>query len=329
MLTEPDYSRQEGAVDLAVMQQSKIGIVGIGSFSQTALNFVRMGVGQFWACDPDSVEPRNVTSQGFTWHDAQQRRPKVDAFRDECLAINPDVRVETLAADFVTLPDARLKALLKDTSLLLMTTDHHPAQARGALAALVCDRPVILASIYRLGRAGEIIFQYPGQTFACYRCITRERYEHVARQQAPATGTANGSLPFAAQMVDANVGHLAVGILHKWHGATENRFAQWIDRLGDRNFVQIRMDPDYRLGDDDLFGRVFGHDEQTFCFDTIWQPGSAELNPHCPDCHGRGATVAGRWREETTEMERLACGCLAQRGRGCDGDCGHMWGCGH
>jgi molybdopterin/thiamine biosynthesis adenylyltransferase len=324
MLTQLDYSRQEGAADLDVLRQSKLMITGNGSFSQTTLNLVRMGVGKIVFCDPDSVEPRNVTSQGFTWDDAVQRRLKVDALRDGCLAINPNIQIETLAEDFVTLPDARLKKLLDETSLLLMMTDHHPAQARGALAALVCDRPVILASIYRLGRAGEIIFHYPGQTFACYRCITRERYEHVARQQAPATGAANGSLPFAAQMVDSIVGHLAVGLVHKWHGAPENRFAQWIDRLGDRNFIQVRMDPDYRLGDDDIFGRVFGHDEQTFCFDTIWQPGSAELNPRCPDCHGRGAMVEGRWREETTEIERLPCGCLAQRGRGCNGDCGPM-----
>ncbi len=319
MLAELDYSRQEGAVDLDVLRKAVIGITGIGSFSQSALNFVRMGVGRMWICDPDVVEPRNVTSQGFTWQDACQRQLKVEAFRDECLAINPDVRIETLAEDFVAIPDARLKALLAETSLLLMTTDHHPAQARGALAALVCDTPVILASLYRRGRAGEIVFHYPGQTRACYRCITRERYEHVARQTAPATGTANGSLPFAPQVVDGIVGHLAIGMLHKRHGAVDNTFAKWIDRLADRNFIQIRMDPDYRLGDDDIFGQVFGHHEQTFCFDTIWQPGSAELNPRCPDCHGLGATVAGRWREETTEIVRMpCCGCLLQRGRLCE-----------
>lgn len=214
MLGQLDYARQEGAADLDVMRNSSVTMVGTGSASHLAISLIRMGLAHLRLFDPDIIEPRNVTSQGFTWSDAVQRRRKVDALRDECLAINPNAVIEALPEDFVRVPDARLKAILQTTSLLLMTTDHHPAQARGALAALVCDVPVILASLYRRGRAGEIAFQWPGKSKVCYRCIARERYEHVARRQAPATGTANGSLPFAPQIVDAIVGHLAVAMLH-------------------------------------------------------------------------------------------------------------------
>lgn len=320
MQPQLDYSRQKGATDLEVMQKSHLMIVGTGSASHLAVTMTRMGLGKLTACDPDVVEPRNVTSQGFTWRDAQEGRFKVTALRDECRAINPDVEFNAMAEDFVRIPDDRLKRILGTTDLLVMTTDHHPAQARGALAALVCNKPVILASLYREGRAGEIIFQYPGETKACYRCITRERYQYVARKEAPETGAAEGSLPFAPQIVDGIVGHLLIGMLHKCHGDGANRFAAWIDRLGDRNFIQVRMAPAYRLGDEDIFGNVFGHHEQVFCFDTIWQPGSAELQPECADCHGRGAMQPGRW-DETTEIERLTCGCLVQRGQPCCGDC--------
>lgn len=320
MQPQLDYSRQQGAADLEVMRKSHVMMVGTGSASHVAVSLVRMGLGKLTICDPDVVEPRNVTSQGFTWQDAREGRFKVMALRDECLAINPHAEIDTMAEDFVRVSDDRLKQILATTTLLLMTTDHHPAQAHGALAALICDVPVILASLYRQGRAGEIVFQYPDVTAACYRCITRERYQYVARREAPETGTAEGSLPFAPQIVDGIVGHLSNAVLHKRHGDGANRFAAWIDRLGDRNFIQVRMDPDYRLGDEDIFGNVFGHGEQTFCFDTIWQPGSAELQSECPDCHGRGAMQPARLGE-TTEIERLTCGCLVQRGQACCGDC--------
>ena len=47
------------------------------------------------------------------------------------------------------------------------------------------------------------------------------------------------------------------------------------------------MDPDYMLGDTDIFGEVLGHDEQVFAFDSIWQPGTSEHDPYCPDCARR------------------------------------------
>jgi hypothetical protein len=227
----------------------------------------------------------------------------------ECRSIDPAVHIVPVMADFVSLPDVDLKRIMRDATLLIMSTDHHPAQARGALAGLVCDVPVLLASIYRRGRAGEIIYTYPGQTRACYRCITRERYEYVARQRTSGTGDAVGSLPFAAAIVDAIVGHLAVGILHKRHGA-ENPYAHWIDELGQRNFIQTRMDPHYRLDGEDLFGDVLGRHEKIFAFDTIWQPG--EVDTDCPDCHGHGAFSLGDRVAESTEIHQLPCGCLVQ-----------------
>ena len=165
--------------------------------------------------DPDTVEARNVTLQGYDYADALANRPKVEALYRECREINPAADVVPIQADFCTLPDGITKEILATTTLLVMATDHHPAQARGALAGLVCDVPVILASLYRRGRAGEVVFTFPGKTASCYRCITKSRYEYVARRRTGGTGDATGSLPFAAQMVDAVVGHLAMALVHK------------------------------------------------------------------------------------------------------------------
>ena len=308
-----DYARQQGAANINVLRLLHLLIVGIGSASTLVKSLVRMGVGRVTCIDPDVVEFRNVTSQGYSFADAQQRRPKVEALRDECLAINPDVQFQALQEDFVQLPDAQLKVLLSDASLLVMTTDHHPAQARGALAGLVCDVPVLFGSLYRQGHCGEIIFQYPGKTNACYRCITRSRYDYVAQNRTTGTGNAAGSLPFAPLFVDSIAGFLAVAILHKRHGALDNPYAAWVDRLANRNFIQTRMNPDYLLGTEDIFGDVFGHGDKVFCFDTIWQPGEPEVHADCPDCHGLGAIPVGQRHNESTEIEQLSCGSLVQR----------------
>jgi hypothetical protein len=273
-----------------------------------------MGIGKLTVIDPDTVDARNVTSQGYSYADALSNRPKVEALREECLQIDPDAEVVPIQADFCAIPDVTMKQLLGTTTLLLMATDHHPAQARGALAGLVCDVPVILASLYRRGRAGEIVFTVPGRTASCYRCITKSRYEYVARRRSGGTGDATGSLPFAAQIVDAVVGHLAVALLHYCRGASHNPYARWIERLDQRNFVQVRMDPDYTLGGADIFGDVFGHGERVFAFDSIWQAGSSEVDPSCPDCHGKGALMVGSRLSESTELDHLACGCLVQKG---------------
>ncbi len=310
-----DYSRQKGAVDWDVLSDSDLCQVGIGSGHTIAKTFARMGIRRIKIIDPDTVELRNVASQGYTYEDARLNRPKVEALARDCLMINPDLEILPIQADFVAMSDADVKALLTPKTILVMTTDYHPAQARGALAGLVCGVPTVLASLYREGKAGEIIFTYPGRTKACYRCITASRYDHVARGLGTGTGNAGGSLPFAAQVVDAIVGHLTIALLHKWRGAENNRFARWIDMLGQRNFVQTRLDPSYTLGGEDIFGRAFGHGDRVFAFDSIWQSGVGEINQHCFDCHGYGAVPRGNRSNESTELESRPCGCLIQRGR--------------
>src|ERR1017187_5654277 len=236
-----DYARQEGAIDWDIVRDAEVVQVGVGSGQMLAKTLVRTGIRRYVAIDPDWVEARNVTSQGYTYEDARCRRPKVEALARECKDINPKVDFVPIQADFVTMSDTQVKALISPKTLLLMTTDFHPAQARGALAGLVCGIPVILASLYREGRAGEIIFTNPGHTKACYRCITATRYDYVAKRKGTGVGNAAGSLPFAAQIVDATVGHLTIALLHKWRGAVNNRSEEHTSELQSPMYLVCRL----------------------------------------------------------------------------------------
>ncbi len=88
-------------------------------------------------------------------------------------------------------------------------------------------------------------------------------------------------------------GFIALALLH--HGSSHSRWGGLLKRIGNRNLVQIRMDPDVatnlRLK---VFDQVFDHaDRNRLVFDEpVWLPQEPE-NPStgfepCPDCGGTG-----------------------------------------
>jgi hypothetical protein len=90
---------------------------------------------------------------------------------------------------------------------------------------------------------------------------------------------------------------VAMALLH--HKTHHPRWGRMLERIGNRNLVQLRMDPDLNLP---VFERVFGRADRTrvFCDDAVWLPQLPE-NPNtgfaaCPDCGGSGNLrgVAGR-----------------------------------
>jgi hypothetical protein len=123
----------------------------------------------------------------------------------------------------------------------------------------------------------------PPTTRTCYRCICSSRYRAFAQQ---ASGTANeihipstGGTIFDLHLVDAVAGQIAVGILT---AGADNRMGRLIEQLGNRNFLQIKNDPTYRLGDRDIFRQYLGDHPANFSFTTIALPMEPEAD--CPDC---------------------------------------------
>jgi hypothetical protein len=55
-----------------------------------------------------------------------------------------------------------------------------------------------------------------------------------------------------------------------------------IRQLGNRNILQVKIDPDYRLGERDIFAQHLGDQPANFSFSTIALP--MEPEPDCPDC---------------------------------------------
>jgi len=284
------YSRISRNIDFSRMLSVRLIVVGTGASHRLIEDLGRMGIKRFTLIDPDRVEEKNLAAQGFVHGDIG--RPKVEALADRLREVefeqgNPDMSpltIETFHSDFTTLAAEEIGCLEED-KILLMTTDYHPAQARGNSLSIQFGIPTFWCGIYQGGRAGEIVFYDPiAPQLPCYRCITKSRYEaYETRLRNGAAGTKgafSSGLPFATALVDSILGHLIIGAIHR--EVADNPHGMLFRKLLEeqRNFIQVQMDPDYRLAGVNIFDEFDG--PNTICFNTMFQ--NDVRDPECPDC---------------------------------------------
>lgn len=238
-----DYCRIAGAVDTDKLRNSSIGLVGAGASACLATNLARCGVGSFKLIDSDVVSRENIARQQ---HDATDiGRPKVEALGDALRRVNPDVLVASFCDDFLALSDDQLDCYFGGCNLLIFATDKFRVQARGNQFVLRRSIPGLWIGMYEGGGAAEIIMWHK-ELDACYRCLCASRY---AAHAAPAGSASldppsDGCTILDVSLVDSIAGMLALGLLTR---DSNNRFGRLIDQLGDRNFIQVQLDPEWTI----------------------------------------------------------------------------------
>ena len=267
-----NLDRIASSIEIDKMQHSHVTMIG-GGYGLVE-DLVHCGLGGVTLVDFDHIEASNVARQDFAATDIG--RLKIEAVADHLWTINPDLDVTCLARDFCSMSPAECDAQFGHTNLFIVTTDFHPAQARGNIEALRLHIPALWIGLYRGGRAGELVFWHEG--LACYRCICESRYQAFASGTASKIPSTGGTI-FDLHLVDSIAGYLAVGQLTR---GADNRMGRLIDQLGNRNLLQVKIDPDYRLGERDIFAQYLGKDPANFSFTTIALP--MVRDPACPDC---------------------------------------------
>jgi len=288
------YCRISSHVDFPSMFNTRIILVGAGAASHMAISLARMGIKKFTIIEPDLVEEKNLAVHAY-------RRSDIGRPKAECLAeIMHDIEFEkgnpsipkldviTYVKDFLSLGDDDI--LVGDgEKILIMGTDYHPAQARGNRIGLKYYIPVFWMGIYRNGAAGEIIFIDPGakRSLPCYRCITKDRYQFFDDNHKKdhlnggkqGQGISSG-LPMAASFIDSVATHLVIGYINK--DIPDNPHGQLYKRLLDekRNFIQLQLNPEYRLAGENIFKQLNGPD--IVSFNTLFQ--RDKVNDQCDDC---------------------------------------------
>lgn len=294
--TSNTFVRVLKAYDLPLMYASRVIAVGAGGAAGWIEDLVRAGLGQLVLIDPDTVSETNLATQQTYRRDIG--RLKVDALSDRLLDINPNVVVLKIASSLDDISDDTMQDYINGSinghtphkTVICGLTDSFPAQARVNRIALQYGIPSLSAQVYPEGRAAEMTFTYPGVTPACHRCVLSSRYKYFLDDGKENTVTSAGTPIFATQRLNALKGFVLLALLH--HGTDHPRFGHLLKRIGNRNLVQIRMDPD--LGANmgiDVFDKLSGGDTRVVFDDVVWLPQDAEAPPkytHCPDCGGIG-----------------------------------------
>ena len=125
MLFGADAMRRLGESTVALF-----GVGGVGGHCAEAL--ARSGVGGFLLVDRDRVAVSNLNRQAVALHSTLGRL-KVDVMRERILDINPEARVETLAAFY--LPEDSLGVWDRSFSLVIDAVDTVTAKVDLAVQA--------------------------------------------------------------------------------------------------------------------------------------------------------------------------------------------------
>ena len=272
--------------------------IGTGGARSALENFARSGFRNYILMDADIVSPSNVATQGVFI--SEMGKKKVDVIRQRILDINPDAKVvcvDRFLDD--NMFDEEFKSYMdmfpgrKPTDYLILgCTDNFEAQKRSSILALKYGTPYLAAMMYKAGAAAELIFVYPGVTESCPRCLLGSRFEKYENGFENDVDSSACTI-FATERMNALKGYIALMLL-MYHEAPGNAFSDMLDSVKDRNFVQIRLNPNVKdvLGIG-IFDRVFtGTERYTFMDETVWIPQKPDHPSNgyetCKLCGGTG-----------------------------------------
>ncbi|GHU30474.1 hypothetical protein AGMMS50256_17470 [Betaproteobacteria bacterium] len=291
------FDRVQSAYDLPRLRRCRVIVVGTGGSASFVEDSARSGIGQWVLIDPDTISETNIATQQAYRRDIG--RAKVDALSERIRDINPDAATLGLKVRLDDLSDERMQELAfgslegrtPEHTVICGLTDSFNAQARTNRLALKLGIPSLCAQMYREGRGGELTFTYPGITAACHRCILSSRYDYFVNKKLSNDVTSHGSPIFSAMRLNALAGWVLLALLH--HGSSHSRWGSLLQRIGKRNFVRLRMDPDLsKTMGITAFDKASAGQACYLFDDVLWQEQEAEAPPatgyHCLDCGGTG-----------------------------------------
>jgi proteasome lid subunit RPN8/RPN11 len=307
--------------DLELLQRARIVVVGAGGSASFCEDLARVGVGQFVLIDPDVIEASNIATQKVRvseigTHKARELARSITSASQHARVLAVRSPVEQCVADFERLLFGSLPGVPAgppEVTLLCGFTDDFYAQAFVNRVALQFDVPMLAAQLYERGAGLELTFSNSATTVACGRCVLGGRYRAFGAGAVNDVGSAG--TPYAATAhLNALKQDLAIALLlgsrseriddTRKDSSHPARLAarQFLARIGNRNLIQVRRDPDIARSLGLLvFDRVLGVADRTrlLCGDAVWLPQQPEaikfgFEP-CPDCGGVGdlSRVAG------------------------------------
>ncbi|MEZ6055491.1 MAG: ThiF family adenylyltransferase [Planctomycetaceae bacterium] len=281
-----DFSRISNSIDVDALQSKQVTIFGTGGSVGLIGDLTRCGVKRWLLIDPDRIGAENMARQGHNAGDVGQY--KVSAVKAMILGINPSAEVHCLTLDLTTMPEEEAALLVGGTDLFIAATDSFRAQALVNRLALIEDVPAVFIGIYAGGLGAEVVWTDPVHQLPCFRCLCSNRY--AAQQQAvqrPGVSldpSSQGADIFSVRIPDAIAGQIVVGLLTR---GADNRYGRLMEHLGDRQFLQVGMSPEFELNGRDIIREKLGIAEgqsHYVAWNTIALADPDRGALPCPDC---------------------------------------------
>jgi molybdopterin/thiamine biosynthesis adenylyltransferase len=153
------------------LQESRVVIIGAGSGgSQLALALGQAGVGHQVLVDHGYVAIHNCIRHLATLQDVG--RPKVEVVAEQVLLHNPQVIIDTYAADLFQ-PDSPVapEAVLAGAALVIAATDRTAVQLAINAVTWRLGVPAVFGGCYEGARGGEVLYTLPGEATPCLNCL--------------------------------------------------------------------------------------------------------------------------------------------------------------
>ncbi|HET9190881.1 MAG: molybdopterin-synthase adenylyltransferase MoeB [Deltaproteobacteria bacterium] len=169
------YSRhlllpEVGAAGQQHLLESRVALIGAGGLGSPAgLYLAAAGVGTLTLIDDDIVEKSNLQRQ-VLHTDARVGQPKTESARIALSALNPGVRIETVAQ---RLRAENVEDLIRDHDVVIDGADNFPTRY---LLDAACRRlriPLVYGAVHRFN--GQVsVFDARREDSPCYRCLFPE-----------------------------------------------------------------------------------------------------------------------------------------------------------
>ena len=193
------YSRNKGILEVDILREKRVLIVGLGSFgSQIAVELAKAGVGSFALMDFDRVELHNLARHIATVNDIG--RLKTDVVEDAVKGKNPYAEVDKYPVDLNDEP-ALLSEEVRKADIVVCATDNN--RSRFALSKILKEEGKVGIFGRAITRAeGGDVFRYrPGGP--CYSCLIGKGFsneEEISNLQA---ARREGRIPAYVSQEDA------------------------------------------------------------------------------------------------------------------------------
>ena len=172
------YSRHILLTELGIDAQARFAaaqalIIGAGGLGAPAAQFLAAaGVGIVTLCDPDTVDLTNLQRQ-ILYSTADVGTPKVAAAKARLHAINPEVRIETIAA---RVGPNELHALVAPADVVLDCSDNFATRHAVNRACVAAGKPLVSGAAIRFD--GQVaVFDARDPASPCYHCLFGEGEE--------------------------------------------------------------------------------------------------------------------------------------------------------